>query len=621
MTDRWLLERVLGSPSGCGPRVITAHWVSPDASRACVVTADGYAIETDLRTFNERVSRVCEQNELVRHAQFLVGASPRLVTLIERDGEVRPFLHDLDHDSARRALLDRPLGSSEAAGSSVYSKQSLDGSLFVALAGTDLALFDREGTPLRDAFIEASFRSATNVVLSASRVARIIDGDLTLSNFNGTDEVRVFCGLAHSEERLSLVPAGPSFVAIRRQSPRQYHCTLVDLDARRSTHFSDVYIEQGWHYGGCVADEHGLMVSERTLRCYEVRGAKQYAELDLWRSRVAALTNDSLVVFAHGQWSIVPRESASWAQRTSQDHGAFARVAIDDRGAVVAQDDDHAISYWSPSQPTPITTERTERYHDAPHDRLLAFAEGASSIIVLRSRPRAPHEARLRALCANNGQLEERWSTPFARVDECWIDDEAQVFIGSNRSSSAIVRTDRSSAASVLTLTTPCTGSLRFEGEREFDVINQQYWARCERIEDTFVERERVARNELRRQPLVASSNEPGDTAKRAYAYAFETPRGIRVAPAFSQAKVRCSRDNKHVALVLGDNRSIAAGVADGRALDEWLAVDPSDPLDTICALALSPNASRIAVGTARGTIRVFRRPDPPPQSSTAAPR
>ncbi len=73
------------------------------------------------------------------------------------------------------------------------------------------------------------------------------------------------------------------------------------------------------------------------------------------------------------------------------------------------------------------------------------------------------------------------------------------------------------------------------------------------------------------------------------------------------------------VAFVIETQRSIAVCAPDGSDFTQWLAVDASDPLDTMSAVAIAPDASRIAVGTARGTIHIFRRPTSAAQSSAPA--
>lgn len=620
MFARWSLARALGTPSGCGQRPIAAHWVSPDTTRACVVTADGYLIETDLRTFEERVSRVCEHNEHLRHARFLVGASPRLVTsVLGQDKVQRVFLCDLDDGkrrdeltAARQSAGDRPFTVSAA------PKQSLDGALFALhLGASELALYDRDGARIRDERIEASFRSHIHVVLSATRVARIRDGDVVISNFDETDEDRVSCGLAHSKERLSLVAAGPSFVAIRREDRNQFNCTLVDLDALCSARFTGLYLSDDWRDGHGVVDARGLVSSGKTLRFFGAGNRVAHLELAVSNARIAWLTDNTVVVLSNGRWSVLSRENASWAHRTSSDSGTFERIAVDDRGAVVAQDDDQTLFYWAASQSSPITTERVERFADSPTHRLLGFAEGASSFVVLRAQPHEPEAAQWVALGVHDERIEERWSMAFARVDECWFDDDAQVFIGSRGRSSVVFHASRRESAPVRVLETPCEGPRRFANEREFEVFTAQHWARFERVDDTFVERERVAMAALRSRQLLATSHSTaaGRWLER-YADSFSTPRGTRVVPTSPSTLLRCSRDEARVSFVLNNHRSIAAGAPDARALSEWLAVDPSDPLDTICALAISPDGSHIAVGTARGTIRVFTRtPSPPPSS------
>lgn len=620
MFARWSLERALGTPSGSGKRPITAHWVSPDATRACLVTADGYVIETDLRTFSERVSRVCERNEFVSHAQFLSGSNPRLVTCVLGQDRVRRLiLCDLDRCERReeltacRQLLDeRPITASGPI------QQSLDGALFALdLGASELALYDRDGARVRDERIEASFRSHTHVVLSATRVARIRDGDVVISNFDETDEVRVSCGLAHSKERLSLVAAGPSFVAIRREDRNQSNCTLVDLDALCSARFTGLRLSNDWRDGHCVADARGLVLSGKSLRFFGAGKRVAHLELAVSNARIAWLTDNTVIVRCNGRWSVLSRENASWARRTSFDSGTFERITIDDRGAVVAQDDDQTVFYWAASQPSPITTERVERFSDSPTHRLLGFAEGASSFVVLRAQPHEPEAAQMVALGVRDERIEERWSMDFARVDECWFDDDAQVFIGSRDRSSAVFHASRRERAPVRMLETPCEGSRRFANEREFEVFTAQHWARFERVDDAFVERERVAIAALRSRQLLASSYSTAVGRRRErYADSFTTPRGTRVVPTSPSTLLRCSRDEARVSFVLDNDRSIAAGAPNARALSEWLAVAPDDPLDTVCALAISPDGSHIAIGTARGTIRVFTRaPSPPPSS------
>ncbi len=614
MADRWILERTLGAPSGNGAFGASAHWIAPDASRACVITNNGWLVETDLRSFNERIVRVFEidSRDVIVRTAFLTGTSPVLVfsTSVWRGGSFHTdlYLCNLDESATPRRLV-AGLFEPDQSNALMITKQSLDGALFAVVHDNACVLFERDGTPFRDLAIEAAFRSDLAVVLSRSTVAQLRDGDVVVSSLAGSHEDRISCGLSSSKERRSLIAAGPSSLAIRRKKNGAHHAVVVDLESHRISTQSQVRIERGWHEGGCVADDRSLVVAGVTVRIYE-RGQSPRAAIAFHSAFVAALTADSLIMHADQRWSVVPRATGSWAQRTTGDNSSFTDVHVGDDGAVFARDSDSTLFFWPPTRQCPSVTARAERASFSSTDSWVGLAEGSSLLVVLRENFTTTRTGTIVAYAVSDDAISERWTMDFAPVFGCWFDNEARVFLGTDQSDCSLVhRADRSSNAGPVAIAAGGGVSRNFTDERTFETFDSQAWARFELVEGRFVERERVARQDLPARQLCAPRSEaPADAGSEVYVTVYTTPRGLRLNSAANFSRAQLSRDQSCVLFALTRGRSLVTCTPDGDEFTQWIAVDPNDPLDAMSAISFSPDARRIAVGTIRGTIRVFLR-------------